>query len=150
MLKHILIASIAAAAFGAIPVASSAQQRAIIVAQAPPPPRAERMPAPRRGMEWAPGHWAWRHGQYVWVDGHWMRERQGMHWVPEQWAQRRNGRWELMAGHWERGARGTRAMGGPGMGDRDRDGIANRYDRDRDNDGVPNRYDARPNNPYRR
>ncbi|MEJ7685817.1 MAG: hypothetical protein WKG52_01795 [Variovorax sp.] len=36
-----------------------------------------------------------------------------------------------------------------GRGDRDRDGVPNRYDRDRDNDGVPNRYDRRPNNPYR-
>lgn len=35
-------------------------------------------------------------------------------------------------------------------GDRDRDGIPNRWDRDRDNDGVPNYYDRRPNNPYRR
>jgi len=35
-------------------------------------------------------------------------------------------------------------------GDRDRDGVPNRYDRDRDNDGVPNRYDRRPNDPYRR
>jgi len=34
-------------------------------------------------------------------------------------------------------------------GDRDRDGVPNRYDRDRDNDGVPNRYDRSPNNPYR-
>jgi len=36
-----------------------------------------------------------------------------------------------------------------GQGDRDRDGVRNRYDRDRDNDGVPNRYDRRPNNPNR-
>ena len=36
-----------------------------------------------------------------------------------------------------------------GYGDRDRDGIPNRYDRDRDGDGVPNRYDYRPDNPYR-
>jgi Prokaryotic membrane lipoprotein lipid attachment site len=36
-----------------------------------------------------------------------------------------------------------------GNGDRDRDGIANRYDRDRDGDGVRNRNDARPNNPNR-
>jgi hypothetical protein len=34
-------------------------------------------------------------------------------------------------------------------GDRDRDGVPNRYDRDRDGDGVPNYYDRRPNNPYR-
>jgi hypothetical protein len=36
-----------------------------------------------------------------------------------------------------------------GQGDRDRDGIPNRYDRDRDGDGVRNRNDARPNNPNR-
>lgn len=33
--------------------------------------------------------------------------------------------------------------------DRDRDGVANRFDRDRDGDGVPNRWDRRPHNPYR-
>jgi hypothetical protein len=32
-------------------------------------------------------------------------------------------------------------------GDRDWDGIPNRFDRDRDGDGVPNRFDSRPNNP---
>jgi hypothetical protein len=41
----------------------------------------------------------------------------------------------------------------PGMSygerDRDRDGVANRYDRDRDGDGVRNSRDARPNNPNR-
>ena len=31
-------------------------------------------------------------------------------------------------------------------GDRDGDGIANRYDRDRDGDGIPNRYDNRGRN----
>jgi len=34
--------------------------------------------------------------------------------------------------------------------DRDRDGIADRFDRDRDNDGVRNARDRAPNNPYRR
>lgn len=34
-------------------------------------------------------------------------------------------------------------------GDLDRDGIINRRDRDRDGDGVRNRYDRLPNNPYR-
>ena len=35
-------------------------------------------------------------------------------------------------------------------GDLDRDGIRNQDDRDRDGDGVRNRYDRVPNNPYRR
>ena len=34
-------------------------------------------------------------------------------------------------------------------GDRDHDGIANRYDHDRDGDGVPNRADRRPDDPRR-
>jgi len=37
---------------------------------------------------------------------------------------------------------------GRGYGDRDLDGVPNRYDRDRDGDGVPNRFDNRPGNPY--
>jgi hypothetical protein len=42
-------------------------------------------------------------------------------------------------GRWERGPNG----------DRDHDGIDNRYDRDRDGDGVANRFDDHPNNPNR-
>lgn len=44
----------------------------------------------------------------------------------------------------------------PGYGDRDRDGIPNRYDArytprwDQDGDGVPNRYDRHDHNPWRR
>jgi len=38
---------------------------------------------------------------------------------------------------------------GYGMGDRDRDGVPNRYDRDRDGDGVPNRVDRAPGDPRR-
>lgn len=32
-------------------------------------------------------------------------------------------------------------------GDRDWDGIPNRFDRDLDGDGIPNQFDSRPNNP---
>ena len=39
--------------------------------------------------------------------------------------------------------------GHQGYHDRDRDGVANRWDRDRDGDGVRNRYDRRPDNPRR-
>lgn len=34
-------------------------------------------------------------------------------------------------------------------GDRDHDGVPNRWDRDRDGDGQRNRDDRRPNNPWR-
>ncbi len=37
---------------------------------------------------------------------------------------------------------------GGSFGDRDLDGVPNRYDRDRDGDGVPNAFDRRPGNPY--
>jgi hypothetical protein len=129
MLKQLLIASFVASAFATVPMASFGQQRAIVITQPPPPPREERMPESRRGHEWAPGHWAWRNGQHVWVAGHWVRERRGSHWVPDRWVER-NGRWVLVAGHWERGER--RGMR-----------------RDNDGDGVPNRMDSRPNNPNR-
>jgi hypothetical protein len=142
MLKKVILATAIAASMG------SALAQAIIIREAPPPMRAERMPGPRHGYEWAPGHYAWRHGQYVWVQGHWMRERRGEHWVADRW-ERRGDHWEMIAGHWERGPRG-RDMGNRGMGDRDRDGIPNRYDHDKDNDGVPNRFDNAPNNPNRR
>ncbi len=134
MFKKILVASMIAASFGAAPMIASAQQRAIVITQAPPAPREERQHDMRRGYAWAPGHWAWRNGQHVWVEGHYLRERRGMHWVADRWVER-NGRWQLMAGHWERGAR--------------RDGMGNRGMGDRDGDGVPNRYDNRPNNPNR-
>ena len=126
MFKKILIATMIAGSFAAVPLVASAQHRTIVITQAPPAPRDEAPPQLRRGYELAPGHWAWRNGQHVWVRGHQMRERRGMHWVPDQWVET-NGRWRLVAGHWERGGRG--------MG------------RDRDGDGVPNRLDARPNNP---
>jgi hypothetical protein len=63
-----------------------------------------------------------------------------------------DGRWMREEARWDRGPNG----------DRDHDGIPNRYDRhdnrgdrrdrpngDRDHDGVPNRYDDHPNNPRR-
>jgi hypothetical protein len=139
MLKKVIIAVAAASSLGV------AMAETLIIREAPPPLRVERMPGHRAGHEWAPGHWDWRHGQYVWVQGHWIRERRGQHWVAERW-ERRGDHWAMIPGHWERG----HAMGNRGMGDRDHDGVPNRYDRDRDNDGVPNRYDSHPNNQNRR
>ena len=59
---------------------------------APPPTRYEAMPAPRAG-------YAWDHGRYVWVPGHWQPERVGYHWVPGHWvAHGPNYHW--VEGHW--------------------------------------------------
>jgi hypothetical protein len=116
---------------------------------APPAPRHEWVPAARPGYVWAPGYWDYRNNRYRWVSGHWERERPGYYYHGTSWVQHGE-RWYIQPGGWRR------------VGDRDRDGIPNRYDRDRDNDhipnrydrdrdgdGVPNRYDDRPDNPRR-
>ena len=142
MFKKIVLATVVAASCGTAPLIASAAQRAIVITQPPPPPRDEGMPAPRYGQEWAPGHWAWRNGEHVWVAGHWMHERRGQHWVADRWVER-DGRWVLEQGHWARGPRDhdeARRMGNRGE-------MSPMHDRDRD--GVPNRYDSRPNNPNR-
>ena len=91
----------------------------VTIQVAPPPPRFERVPPPRRGFVWAPGHYEWRGGRHVWVGGYWVRARPGYAYRAPAWRQD-GGRWVYSAGRW-----------------------------DRDGDGVPNRYDRRPNNPYR-
>jgi hypothetical protein len=65
--------------------------------------------------------------QPVWVPGHWEWQGNRHVWVQGQHMQ--YGR-----DHWGR------------RGDRDHDGIPDRYDRDRDGDGVPNWRDRAPDN----
>jgi hypothetical protein len=146
--KTLLGAVLAAASLGAlVPVAATAQTYTI-VRVAPPEPMQEAVPAPRRGWVWAPGYYDYRGNQYVWVQGHWVRERAGHEWREARWVQTRDGEWRRVGGNWERR--------GP-YGDRDRDGVPNRYDNDhargpngdRDGDGVANRHDRFPNNPNR-
>ena len=85
-------------------------------------------------MVWDPGHWEWRGNRHVWVDGRWLKERPGYRYREARWVER-GGRWEMRPGGWERDDRRDNRRGG-GRGDRD-------------GDGVPNRYDDRPNNPHR-
>jgi WXXGXW repeat (2 copies) len=119
-LNKFLIASLLAGSFGSL--AAPALADTVIIREAPPAPRAERVPPPRRGYVWAPGHWEYRHGHYVWTAGTWLRERRGYAYSAPTWVER-NGHWEMERGGWRRG--------------------------DRDGDGVPNRVDAHPNNPNR-
>jgi hypothetical protein len=140
MLKRkALAAALLASALG-IPLAASAD-RVIVVQEAPPAARHEVVPAPRHGYVWAPGYWDWRNGHHVWVRGHWEKERRGMYYHPNRWVER-DGRYVFERGRWDRQRYAAN-------GDRDRDGVPNRYDRDKDGDGVPNRYDNSPNNPHR-
>jgi hypothetical protein len=120
----------------------------------PPAARTEVVPRARPGQQWNAGYWDVRRGRHVWVPGSWVRAQPGYRYIQPEWVAH-NGRWVLVRGYW------TEARG-RGYGDRDRDGIPNRYDRDRDDDGVrnrndrdrdgdgvPNRRDARPDNPNR-
>jgi len=121
MKKRDFLGALAAVAAGGW-MASAAAQTQIIVRTAPPAPRTETMPPPRRGMVWVPGFWDWNGRRYVWRSGHWVRARRGQRWREDRWVER-NGGWVRERGRWERG--------------------------DRDGDGVPNRFDSRPNNPNR-
>jgi len=147
--------ALSAAAFA--PAIATAQVGvSVIIGQAPPPPRYERAPPPRVGYIWAPGYWDWRHNRHQWVGGTWIASRPGYIYHQPRWEQH-DGRWHRQEARWDRGPNG----------DRDHDGIPNRYDRhdghagyrddrghnrgdnrghgggrgDKDHDGVPNRYD---------
>jgi hypothetical protein len=146
--KTFAVAVLAAASAGAlVPTAASAQSYTI-VRVAPPAPIVETVPAPRSGYVWTPGYYDYRGDQYVWMQGHWTRDRPGYEWRESRWVETGNGEWRRVGGNWERR--------GP-YGDRDRDGIPNRYDQaqalrpngDRDGDGVRNRDDRFPYNPNR-
>ena len=136
MFKKTQLAGAVLAAASLVGIASTASaQQYIITRVAPPAPVVEVVPAPRQGYVWAPGHHEWRGNQYVWVPGQWLNERPNQEYRVARWVER-NGQWQMVGGDWV--ARGPN-------GDRDRDGIANRYDRDRDGDGIANRYDDHPN-----
>lgn len=135
----------------------------VVVRTAPPPPVFERAPGVREGYVWAPGYHEWRNGRYEWHPGYWVSARPGYVWEEARWIQRPDGTWHLAGNTWaRRGPYGDRDGDGiPNRydtarndrsnpyGDIDGDGILNRDDHDRDGDGVPNRYDNYPNNPYR-
>jgi hypothetical protein len=118
-MKKLLIAALVAGSFGSVALPAAAD---VVIRTAPPPPRDERIPAARHGHVWAPGHWEYRHGRYVWTKGKWLRERHGYAYRAPTWVER-DGRWVMERGGWRRG--------------------------DRDGDGVPNRLDEHPNNPRR-
>jgi hypothetical protein len=140
-IRKLILATLAAGSIGAAAIPASADS-GIWVNEAPPAPRHEVVPAPRHGYVWEPGYHDYRHGHYVWVQGHWVKERHGMYYHPTRWVQR-EGRWTMEKGRWDR----ERYVENR---DRDHDGVPNRADRDRDGDGVPNHADRAPDNPHRR
>ena len=106
---------------GTVTIPTIAQAQPVINVQIgrPPPPHYERVPAPRRGYVWAPGHYAPRGKGHVWIGGLWMHARPGYAYRQPEWRER-GGRWQQRRGGW-----------------------------DRDHDGVPNRHDRRPDHPHR-
>jgi hypothetical protein len=91
---------IAAAAFAALSGLGAAAQAQVITI-APPAPRYEVVPAPIPGRVWTPGHWEWRHGQYVWDAGHWVVARNGYEYREPRWVQRADGSWVMVGNTWE-------------------------------------------------
>lgn len=120
MIRKILLAATVTSALFSVTAPASA---ATYVRIAPPAPQVEVAPAARHGYVWAPGYWDYRHRGYVWVGGSYVRARPGYVYAGPQWREH-GGRWTMEQGRWARG--------------------------DRDHDGVPNRFDRRPNDPYRR
>jgi hypothetical protein len=138
--KSSIAATVLAGSLAAMmPLGASAQYSAVIQI-APPPPIHEVVPGPRQGYVWAPGHHEWRGDRYVWVRGHWMPERYGYEYRAPHWVQRGNGEWYMVGGNWERHH---------GYRDRDDRYGESRPNGDRDRDGVINRYDRHPNDPNR-
>ena len=123
-MKKLIVGSFVAAVLAATAFPAAARTNVdLIVNVGPPPVRYEPVFAPRVGFLWVPGYWDWRHGRHHWVRGHYLRHRPGYVYEPARWAER-GGRWHYAPPLW-------------------RDG-------DRDGDGVPNRYDRYPDDPYRR
>ncbi|MDB5899506.1 MAG: hypothetical protein JWP22_443 [Ramlibacter sp.] len=133
--KTLLATAFAAGLMG---LGAAHAQYTAIVQVAPPAPRYEVVPQEvRPGHVWAPGHYEWRGNEYVWVEGHWLTARNGYEYREPRWVQRGNGEWVMIGGNWERGRHHGDRYGENGPRG------------DRDGDGVQNRFDRFPNNPRR-
>jgi len=161
-MKHLALAALIALG-AAAPLPSMAYSNvSVVIRTAPPAPLYERVPPPRYGYVWAPGHWEWNGYRHVWAPGFWLAERPGFVYRAPAWYQG-NGGWYLQPAAWTpyaparyerqyerdgyRDRQYERGYGDrPDYRDRDRDGVPDRYEHghrrwDEDRDGVPNRYD---------
>jgi hypothetical protein len=160
--------ALAAAAYAPLPSMAQASY-SVVISSAPPAPLYERVPAPRAGYAWAPGHWEWRGHRHEWVQGFWIEERPGYAYTAPAWMRGERG-WYMEPARWTPYGRDRDRDGIPDRmeyrgHDRDHDGVPDRVERrweherwererwererrehDRDGDGVPNRYDRAPDN----
>src|SRR5438067_3226503 len=99
-MKRLTLALLIALAATAAPLTSMAGPRVdLFVGVAPPAPLVERMPAPRHGYVWAPGHWEWNGYRHVWASGYWIAERPGYAYSAPVWVQRGGG-WYMEPERW--------------------------------------------------
>lgn len=149
-MKRFTLALCLALGAAAAPLSSMAAPRVdVFVGAAPPAPLVERIPPPRHGYVWAPGHWEWNGRRHIWVRGYWIAERPGYAYSAPVWVQRGGG-WYLEPERWTpyRGYEHRRLYGERERYEHER--YEHERHHDRDGDGVPNRYDNHPDNPYRR
>lgn len=85
-------------------LAAPARAAAIDVYLTVPPPRekpVEVQPPARPGYVWAPGYYAFRGSNFIWVNGDYITARPGYLWEADRW-QEQNGRYRFIPGHWIR------------------------------------------------
>ncbi len=84
------------------PVVTTGVSGEIVVTETPPAPRQEVIGvAPSASHLWVEGYWAYRHGRWVWVRGHWERRpRVAAVWVPGHWDHTSRG-YLWTPGHWD-------------------------------------------------
>jgi WXXGXW repeat (2 copies) len=89
--------ALAAAALLGMGVASAQ----VTVRIAPPRPLVERrVPPPGPGYVWTPGYQRWDGRAYVWAPGAWVRPpHRHARWVAPRWVHR-HGQWVFVEGHW--------------------------------------------------
>jgi hypothetical protein len=67
--RKLLLATLCLTAAASLAPAVSSAGVNVDIDVAPPAPRVEVVPAARPGWVWAPGYWAWRGREHVWVGG---------------------------------------------------------------------------------
>jgi len=73
----------------------------VVVRVAPPPVVVERPgPPPHAGYIWTGGYHRWDGNRYVWVPGRYVvAPHPHAEWIPGHWAERHGG-WVFVEGHW--------------------------------------------------
>jgi hypothetical protein len=97
----LLAGALAAASFGATAQVSVNIHVPGLIAVAPPAPRFERVPPPRAGHVWVPGHWQYHRDAYGWRQGYWEPARRDHVYAPGRWV-RADGGWRWVEPNWKR------------------------------------------------